>query len=379
MLKRFVTKDAMFFVVAIIACGILFFIPAGHENKSEDQLCKACVTSVDNHNVLSIGVINHGTQSLNLEILSGPFAGRIVQTDNILIGDMQIDFVFEAGDKVLARVFQQQQDIQWVEVIGPDRLNIEIILTCLFVVLLIAVAGSTGARAILSFVFSVLIIWKVFIPCCLAKYDPILCGLAVVSAITFVISVLVGGWCKKGIIAFMGSFSGILVTCLMAVLFSKYFFLNGSTRPFAKTVLMKVSTDIDITRIFIAGVFIACSGAVMDLAMDISAALCEIKVHHPRITFKELLGSGLKIGRSVIGTMTTTLLLAYSGGYTALLMYFMAQGLDIAVMLNTSFLSAEILNTLVGSFGLVTVAPLTALIGSAVLSYSKPGISNASD
>jgi uncharacterized membrane protein len=181
---------------------------------------------------------------------------------------------------------------------------------------------------------------------------------------------LIGGWCKKGLIAFSGGFLGILLTCIMAVLFSPSFFLNGSVRPFAKTVLMKVSMDLDITQIFIAGIFIACSGAVMDLAMDISAALCEIKKHHPEIKFQELLRSGLHVGRAVIGTMTTTLLLAYSGGFTTLLMFFMSQGLDVKVMLNSSFLSAEILNTFVGSFGLVMVAPFTALVGSLLLSKS---------
>jgi uncharacterized membrane protein len=40
----------------------------------------------------------------------------------------------------------------------------------------------------------------------------------------------------------------------------------------------------------------------------------------------ELIKSGFSVGRAVVGTMTTTLLLAYSGGYTALLMVFMAQG-----------------------------------------------------
>jgi uncharacterized membrane protein len=62
--------------------------------------------------------------------------------------------------------------------------------------------------------------------------------------------------------------------------------------------------------------------------------------------------------------MTTTLLLAYSGGYVTLLMVFMAQGIPMANVFNLTFVSAEILNTLVGSFGLVAVAPFTALVGA---------------
>jgi uncharacterized membrane protein len=61
--------------------------------------------------------------------------------------------------------------------------------------------------------------------------------------------------------------------------------------------------------------------------------------------------------------MTTTLLLAYSGSYIALLMLFMGMGVPVASMLNRNFVAAEIVTTIVGSFGMVTVAPFTALAG----------------
>ena len=68
-----------------------------------------------------------------------------------------------------------------------------------------------------------------------------------------------------------------------------------------------------------------------------------------------------------MGTMTTTLLLAYSGGYVALLMVFMAQGTPVEFILNYKYVAAEIVHTVVGSFGLVTVAPLTAITSGLLL------------
>ena len=65
--------------------------------------------------------------------------------------------------------------------------------------------------------------------------------------------------------------------------------------------------------------------------------------------------------------MTTTLLLAYSGSYGTMLMVFLAQGTPLINILNLNHVSAEILHTLVGSFGLVTVAPFTAIIGGLLL------------
>ena len=100
---------------------------------------------------------------------------------------------------------------------------------------------------------------------------------------------------------------------------------------------------------------------VMDLAMDISAGVEELAHHNPELPAAELIKSGLRIGRSVVGTMTTTLLLAYSGGYITLLMMFASQGTAPLDFLNSTLVSAEVVKTLIGSFSLVLVAPFTAV------------------
>ena len=79
------------------------------------------------------------------------------------------------------------------------------------------------------------------------------------------------------------------------------------------------------------------------------------------LSWWEAAKSGMNVGRAAMGTMTTTLLFAYSGGYVALLMVFMAQGTPISNILNYKYVAAEMIHTVIGSFGLVTVAPFTAL------------------
>ena len=116
-----------------------------------------------------------------------------------------------------------------------------------------------------------------------------------------------------------------------------------------------------------ASIFIGASGAVMDLAVDITSAVHEVVEKKPEIGWKEAAQSGMNVGRAAMGTMTTTLLLAYSGGYIPLLMVFMAQGTPLDNILNYKYVSAEILHTIVGSFGLCTVAPFTALTSGILL------------
>lgn len=105
----------------------------------------------------------------------------------------------------------------------------------------------------------------------------------------------------------------------------------------------------------------------MDLSVDITSAIHEVVEKKPEISWIEAAKSGMNVGRAAMGTMTTTLLLAYSGGYITLLMVFMAQGTPIDHILNYKYVAAEILDTVVGSFGLVTVAPFTALTAGILL------------
>ena len=116
-----------------------------------------------------------------------------------------------------------------------------------------------------------------------------------------------------------------------------------------------------------ASIFVGSSGAMMDLTVDITAAVSEVVTKRPDLTRWEAAMSGIRVGRAAMGTMTTTLLLAYSGSYIALLMVFMAQGTPVEFILNYKYVAAEIVHTIVGSFGLVTVAPLTAITSGLLL------------
>lgn len=140
---------------------------------------------------------------------------------------------------------------------------------------------------------------------------------------------------------------------------------------YSESLLYSGYQDLNLTKIFMSGIFIGASGAMMDLSVDITSAVNEVIEKKPDIKWREAARSGMNVGRAAMGTMTTTLLLAYSGGYIALLMTFMAQGTPVDNILNYKYVSAEILDTIVGSFGLVTVAPFTAVTSGLLLTKKK--------
>jgi uncharacterized membrane protein len=134
----------------------------------------------------------------------------------------------------------------------------------------------------------------------------------------------------------------------------------------SESLLYSGYQNLDLTQVYTAAVYLSCSGAILDLAIDISAALNELVMHKPDITRSALIHSGLNIGKSVVGTQTTTLLLAYMGGYITIMMVYTAQATPLMSILNSKSIAAEVLLTFVGCIGLVLVAPLTSTIGGLI-------------
>ncbi|WP_367340994.1 YibE/F family protein [Aminivibrio sp.] len=356
-------RDHLLTLLFLLLTLALFLLPSWKQAPDSAERVKVRVLSTDNSNMRQFGIVRTGDQGLRIRILEGSFRGTETDAVNHLAGRLELDKVFVPGDIAFAVVDADAGRIAKASVLDHYRLDTQLRLLALFCALLLLFGGWTGARALLSFFFTGAMIWKVLLPGYLAGLDPVLISLFTALALTAAIVFLVGGVGRKGTAAFLGSALGILLTCGLSLYFGSEFRIHGAVKPFSETLLYSGFAHLDLTRIFLGGIFLASSGAVMDLAMDVSSAMAEIAEKRPDLSRRQLVLSGFAVGRSVVGTMTTTLLLAYTGSYSSLLLVFVAQGVPLANILNMQYVSAEILHTLVGSFGLVTVAPFTALAG----------------
>ncbi len=358
-------------LIAGICIALAFVDLADIPKAPSEYRCRALVTHVDNSRVQQHLIVKTNPQVLTVRLLDGPHEGQELSVVNMLTGKLELDEFYEAGSVILVEYHAPEGRPANGLARGVYRLRLQIVLIALFALLLLAVAGVTGLKAALSFIFAAMVLWKLFFPLLLTGYPPIPTGLAIVAVLTGVICFSVGGLSRRGTATFLGSMMGVLLTCGLAFSFTHWFRLHGAVRPFAEMLLYSGYYGLNLTDIFIASVFIACSGAVMDLAMDIAATMDELKLKHPDIGLIEHMRSGLRVGRAVTGTMTTTLLLAYSGSHITMFMVFLAKGLPAENLLNAPFVAAEVLNILVGSFGVVTVAPFTVLVSGLLYRLEK--------
>ena len=365
--RPFRNRDALLAAVFLLLTLGLLLVPTGFEERVDPATvrCEGEVLRVDNDQIQRFGLIAAGDQEVVMRLADGPFKGREVSAQNTLLGQMDRDEIFEPGDRAFVVLkLDAAGEIGTVNTQGHYRIGLELLLLGMFSLALLAFGGWTGVKALLSFVFSGVVLWKVLVPGLLRGLDPVWLSLGVVTLLTAAIVYLVAGPTRKGTVAFLGAFLGVLASCLLAVYFTGRFHVHAAVMPFAETLLYSGFAHLNLRELFIAAIFLASSGAVMDLAMDVAASMAEVVRKKPDIGHLEAVGSGLRVGRAVVGTMTTTLLLAYSGGYVTLLMAFMAQGVPLPNTFNLIYVAAEALKTLVGSFGLVLVAPFTAVVGA---------------
>lgn len=360
--------DKIFVIFITLLCAILYFLPTGFPVQEDDYMRgRAKVLAVDNQEVHQRGVVKIGIQGVSVEIMDGEYRGQKVETDNSLLGKLELDKVFQEGDIALVVYKGEQGVIQEANIIDHYRLDVEGMLFGLFVLILFWYARWTGVKALLSFVFTILMLWKLLWPLLLKGWDPIITAQLVGGSIVGCVIFLVAGFTRKGLVAFLGTISGMITACLLGIIFGGLFKVHGAVVPFSETLLHVGFSNLDLTKVFLAGIFLASSGAMMDVAMDIAVSVAEIVEKKPSISREEAISSGMNVGRAVVGTMTTTLLLAYSGSFTALMMVFIAQGTSVVNILNLTYISAEILHTIVGSFGVVLVAPFTAVLAGWLL------------
>lgn len=360
------TKKQVIIILIFAAFLVLLAaIPTGFEKQIyfNSEGVKAKVIETDNSGVYTTGLMKQGDQRCTIEVLKGSYKGEVTEAVNMLTGKMEFDKIFAPGDYAYV-LLERGEDgsIIFANMIDHYRIDSEIALVCMFAAMLILFSGFTGVRTIISFAFALLSIWKLLIPMMLKGVSPLVVGLLIGNLITVVTLILVAGFTKKAACAISGSVVSSLLTCAIAVIWVNIFKTGGTVMAWSESLLYAGFEHLNLTAIFQTGIYLACSGAILDLSVDISAALDEIYQNNKDISLKAMIKSGFTIGKAVVGTQTTTLLLAYMGSFITVMMVYMAQGTPFMAILNSKSIAAEIITTFAGCMGIIIVSPLTAVI-----------------
>jgi len=105
----------------------------------------------------------------------------------------------------------------------------------------------------------------------------------------------------------------------------------------------------------------------MDVSISIASTINEIYISNPNLTKKELFSSGINVGRDIIGAMSNTLILAYTGGAINTMIFIYSYNMKYNQIVNMYSIGIDIMQALSGSISIVLTVPLVSAITSSML------------
>ena len=344
------------------------------------------VLSDDSHPDETTENVHVGSQTLLVEITTGEFKGRRVEVTNYM--SKLFDKHAEVGTSLLVYVLAVRETVDdsapalSLSVMNYNRQWLLFGLVAVFLLVTVLVGGKVGFRSILGLGLTLAAVVFILVPALLKGYYAIPLTLILCVPVTIVCFLLLDGLSRKTASAILGTVAGFCVACVFAMIASRLAHLDGLEYNVSETdTLIQAKyqgTLINIRGLFVSGIIISALGAVMDVAMSISSSINELKTVNPSMGFSALFKSGMHIGRDAVGTMTNTLILAFTGGALVNLILIRYFNWDLKAILSGDYITHEVITGISGSIGLILAVPLTALIASALCGAAKPIASKGS-
>jgi len=373
-MKRFADPSVIFLLLVLLISAGLFL--TGQKQHADRISVTARIIELQDDTELKGGWLKVGRQIIKAKISSGRFQGQIISADNHLTGDLLSDRYVDVNDQVVFNLSLKSGLISKAKLVDFNRQRWHILLLAVFAILLLIFARGTGLRAFASFVFTIAVLFKVLLPAILMGVDPLILSVGLAAVLAAVTLLLIAGFSIRSLAAIIGVCCGMFLTAILTVSVGAGLKLGGMTSEYAITLLFSGQGSLDLDRIFWGAVILGASGAMVDVSIAVATAVEQVSLANPQASAASLVRSGFEVGRAALGTMVTTLLLAYTGCSIFLLLLFQASGAHLSRFLNYNFVSAEILRTLCGSVGMIMVAPITAIIAGILYHRSHRTLKN---
>ena len=302
-----------------------------------------------------------GSQMLTVTVKSGRYAGTRMLADNT-VGPL-FGQPLAVGDRVTVGLSTYADGTVRCYVYEYNRAPGLAVILALFLLVTVAVGGKVGARSLLCLGLTAAALVWILLPLLLRGWPTIPTAFLIAVLVSVVTFVILGGVEKKTVCACLGTLAGIALAALFALAAQRLLRIDGYRQEYAEALLQLRQTGesaVGISGLLAAGVIVSALGAVMDVAMSISSAVQELRRVNDSLTPRELLRSGMNIGRDMVGTMTNTLILAIAGSGLTLIVYICSLGLQPRQLLSSAYISLEAISAIASSIGVILAVPLTA-------------------
>ena len=311
-------------------------------------------------------------QHLKIEILGGSHKGETMTIRHTIERIMPGYYIFKAGDKLLIRATEDNGKIETVKIQEKVRDTQVYLIVGLFVTLLLIIGGIKGLKTLVSLVIAVAMIFFGYIPLIIKGVNPILASLGISIPVVIITLIIISGKNIKTFVAIIGTSLGVIISGILAFIFGHFAHLTGLADDSSISLAyIPQFRNLDYKGILFGTILIGAIGAIMDVAISIASALYEINDLDKNISKKNMIISGMNIGKDRMGSMSNTLILAYVGTTLHLIILFIVYRIRFTEIINLDSIATEIIRAMAGSIGLIITIPVTVVIGTAIYKKKK--------
>lgn len=306
-----------------------------------------------------------GSQTLLIEVTSGQYKGSTMSALNYL-GALYGTHL-EEGDPIVVAIYTSDGAVNNITVYEYNRTIPVLIILGVFVLVTVLVGGRRGAQSLLGLLITVICLIYILIPLLMRGFSTLPTTFFICVYVAFFSFILLGGVNKKTMCACIGTISGLALAVLFGLLAQSVIKVHGMRMGDYVDALLQLKqggTPLGLRGLLIAGTMISALGAVMDVAMSISSAMQELTTVNPNLSRKDLIHSGMNIGKDMIGTMTNTLILAFVGSSFLLVIYIYSLDVPTYELLSSTLVATELVHGIASSIGVILSVPLTVFIST---------------
>ncbi|WP_460955834.1 YibE/F family protein [Parasphingorhabdus pacifica] len=273
---------------------------------------------------------------------------------------------FAVGDKVVLSYAGANPEAESsYQVVDFQRGNALLVLALVFIAAVLVLGRWQGLASLASLCVSFVILIGFVLPAILAGESPLVVAVTGAGLIMFTALYITHGFSARTSTAVLGTLLSLSLIGLLSALFSATTHLTGLDENTASLIGL-LGAPIDARGLLLAGIVIGALGVLDDVTITQTSAVWELREANPTMSWRNLYGAGLRIGRDHVASAVNTLVLAYAGAALPLLLAYSLSGRTFAEVVGAEAVAQEVVRTLVGSIGLIAAVPITTAIAAAV-------------
>jgi uncharacterized membrane protein len=344
-----------------IAEGILVDSERGKVERVEETVCP--------------GLIGQDCRQVYVRLESGPESGELVRLQ--LGGQGSLDPDVDPGDELrVTKTPEPPPGSEQITGTGYSLVDFErrgpmLWLAAIFVAAVLLLGRLRGALSLVGLAASLALVLVFVVPSILDGNAPLAVAVTGAMAIALVTIPLAHGVGAKSMAALLGTAASLLLTAVLAVIFTELTHLTGLSSEEA-IFLQLGQADLSLEGLLLAGIVIGALGVLDDVTISQASTVLALRRANPALGFRELFARALQVGRDHVSATVNTLVLAYAGAALPTLLLFSAADLGVTEVVNFELVAQEIVATLVGSIGLVAAVPITTGLAAWLALHEDP-------